>query len=85
MDKQTPILKSQVVERISGAPASKVWTPSDFLDLGQREAVDKTIQRMLTSLALRRIDRGLYDQPRTNQLTGRATVADYSAALNSEF
>ena len=43
MDKQTPILKSQVVERISGAPASKVWTPSDFLDLGQREAVDLKI------------------------------------------
>ena len=85
MEKQIPILKSQVAQRISVGPASKVWTPSDFLDLGQRDVVDKTIQRMFTSLALRRIDRGLYDQPRTNQLTGRAAVADYSAALNSEF
>jgi hypothetical protein len=55
MDKQTPILKLQVVERISVGPASKVWTPSDFLDLGQRDAVDKTIQRMVASHALRRI------------------------------
>ena len=83
MDKQTPILKSQVVERISVGPASKVWTPSDFLDLGQREAVDKTLQRMVASHALRRIDRGLYDQPRTNQLTGRAAVADYISVIDA--
>ena len=34
MDKQTPILKSQVVERISVGPASKVWTPSDLINFG---------------------------------------------------
>jgi len=83
MDKQTPILKSQVAERISGAPTSKVWTPTDFLDLGQRDAVDKTLQRMVASHALRRIDRGLYDQPRTNQLTGRAAVADYMSVIDA--
>jgi hypothetical protein len=83
MDKQTPILKSQVAQRISGAPASKVWTPSDFLDLGQRDAVDKTLQRMVSSQALRRIDRGLYDQPRTNQLTGSAAVADYISVIDA--
>jgi hypothetical protein len=83
MDKQTPILKSQVAQRISGAPASKVWTPSDFLDLGQRDAVDKTLQRMVASHALRRIDRGLYDQPRTNQLTGSAAVADYMSVIDA--
>jgi hypothetical protein len=83
MDMQTPILKLQVVERISGAPASKVWTPSDFLDLGQRDAVDKTLQRMVVSHALRRIDRGLYDQPRTNQLTGRTAAADYRSVIDA--
>jgi len=83
MGMQTPILKLQVVERISGAPASKVWTPSDFLDLGQRDAVDKTLQRMVVSHALRRIDRGLYDQPRTNQLTGRTAAADYRSVIDA--
>ena len=83
MDKQTPTLKSQVAQRISGAPASKVWTPSDFLDLGQRDAVDKTLQRMVTSQALRRIDRGLYDQPSTNKLTGHVAVADYRSVIDA--
>jgi hypothetical protein len=83
MDKQTPILKLQVAQRISVGPASKVWTPSDFLDLGQRDAVDKTIQRMVASHALRRIDRGLYDQPRTNQLTGRTAVVDYISVIDA--
>jgi len=83
MNRQIPILKSQVAQRISGALASKVWTPSDFLDLGYRDAVDKTLQRMVVSHALRRIDRGLYDQPRTNQLTGRAAVADYMSVIDA--
>jgi len=83
MDKQTPILKSQVTQRINDAPASKVWTPSDFLDLGRRDAVDKTLQRMVNSYALRRIDRGLYDQPRTNKLTGRTAVADYRSVIDA--
>lgn len=60
----TPVIKSQVVQRINLTPAAKVWTPVDFLDLGSRDAVDKTLQRMVASNDMRRIDRGLYDQPR---------------------
>ena len=32
---------------------------------------------------LRRIDRGLYDRPRTNKLTGRAAVPDYRAIIRA--
>jgi hypothetical protein len=32
---------------------------------------------------LRRIDRGLYDQPRKNKLTGRPTVPDYRAIVRA--
>jgi hypothetical protein len=32
---------------------------------------------------LRRIDRGLYDQPRKNKLTGRPTVPDYRAVIRA--
>ena len=67
----TPVIKTQVVQRINQTPAAKVWTPVDFLDLGSRDAVDKTLQRMVASNDLRRIDRGLYDQPRMNALTGQ--------------
>ena len=69
-----PVIKSQVMQRINQAPAAKVWTPVDFLDLGSRDAVDKTLQRMVASNHLRRIDRGLYDQPRMNSLTGQPTA-----------
>jgi hypothetical protein len=58
---QSIAIKSQGMQRISQAPISKVWTPVDFFDLGGRDAVDKTLQRMVTSNDLRRIDRGLYD------------------------
>jgi len=78
-----PVIKSQVVQRINQAPAAKVWTPVDFLDLGSRDAVDKTLQRMVASNDLRRIDRGLYDQPRMNALTGQPTAPDYRSVIDA--
>jgi len=79
----TPVIKSQVMQRISQAPAAKVWTPVDFLDLGSRDAVDKTLQRMVASNELRRIDRGLYDQPRVNTLTGQPAAPDYRSVIDA--
>ena len=79
----TPVIKSQVMQRLSQASAAKVWTPADFLDLGGRDAVDKTLQRMVASNDLRRIDRGLYDQPQVNTLTGRPTAPDYRSVIDA--
>ena len=79
----TPVIKTQVVQRINQAPAAKVWTPVDFLDLGSRDAVDKTLQRMVASNDLRRIDRGLYDQPRMNALTGQPAAPDYRSVIDA--
>lgn len=78
-----PVIKSQVMQRISQAPAAKVWTPVDFLDLGSRDAVDKTLQRMVGGNDLRRIDRGLYDQPRVNSLTGQPAAPDYCSVIDA--
>ena len=61
----------------------EVWTPGDFADLGSRAAVDKTLQRLVTAGDLRRVDRGLYDQPRKNELTGRPAVPDYRAVIRA--
>ena len=83
MDTQTQNLKSAVTQRMADAQTSKVWTPTDFLDLGQRAAVDKTLQRMVASATLRRIERGLYDQPRANTLTGQFAVADYRSVIDA--
>lgn len=79
----TPVIKSQIAGRISHAPAAKVWTPVDFLDLGNRDAVDKNLQRMVASNHLRRIDRGLYDQPRINSLTGQPAAPDYRSVIDA--
>jgi hypothetical protein len=60
-----------------------VWTPTDFADLGTRAAIDKTLQRLVAVGELRRIDRGLYDLPRLNSLTGHVTVPDYRAVIRA--
>lgn len=62
--------------RISEGPQRAVWTPADFLDLGSRDAVDKTLQRLVTGSILRRIDRGLYDRPSFNTLTNQKSPPD---------
>src|SRR6516164_900797 len=80
-NKQTNSISSRVMQRICQGPASSVWTPSDFYDLGGRDSINKTLQRMATNNKLRRIDRGLYDQPRLNPLTNKPTVPDYRMVI----
>ena len=53
-----------------------VWTPTDFLDIGSRDAIDQALSRMATADDIRRITRGLYDLPRLNKLTGKSTNPD---------
>jgi hypothetical protein len=61
----------------------RVWTPNDFLDLGSRESIDKALQRLALSSEIRRIDRGLYDIPRINSLTGKPSNPDYTAVIDA--
>lgn len=75
-------LKSLVLDRVRSDPDT-VWTPGDFVDLASRAAIDKTLQRLAASGELRRIDRGLYDRPRPNNLTGQPTVPDYRAVIRA--
>jgi hypothetical protein len=79
----TPTIRSQVMQRISQSLPATVWTPVDFLDLGNRAAVDKALQRLLASNDLRRVDRGLYDQPRINSLTGQLSAPDYRSVIDA--
>jgi hypothetical protein len=54
-------LKSAILDQIQTAGADQVWVPSDFAALGTRDAIDKTLQRMVAAGELRRIDLGLTD------------------------
>lgn len=76
MKNNAPDLKTLIMARIADGDARAVWTAADFLDLGSRDAVDKALQRLVATDALRRIDRGLYDKPRHNSLTGQASPPD---------
>ena len=75
-------LRSRLLGRIAASP-DEVWVPGDFADLANRPSIDKTLQRLVASGDLRRIDRGLYDRPRMNDLTGRPTVPDYRAVIRA--
>jgi hypothetical protein len=76
-------LKTHVLQQILSAPQNEVWTASDFGELGSRSAIDKALQRLVATRDLRRIDRGLYDRPTKNELTGKPTVPDYRAVLRA--
>jgi len=74
--------QSAVWDRIRADPDA-VWTPNDFADLANREAVDKALQRLTAADRIRRIGRGLYDRPRLNKLTGQPTAADHRAVIDA--
>ena len=76
-------LKTRIANRIAARAPFAVWTPADFLDLGHRDAVDKTLQRLARAGVIRRIERGLYDQPRTNRLTGAPSPPDYRRVIDA--
>ncbi|WP_245486244.1 DUF6088 family protein [Mesorhizobium sp. M7A.F.Ca.US.010.02.1.1] len=69
-------LKALIEDRMVASPPRTAWTPADFLDLGNRDAVDKVLQRTVKAAELRRIDRGLYDRPTFNTLTQQKSPPD---------
>ena len=83
MDGDSPDLKTAILERIRADTPRKAWTPSDFVDLASRDAVDKALQRLTKAETLRRIDRGLYDQPGFNKLTQRPNPPDPRSVIDA--
>jgi uncharacterized protein DUF6088 len=74
---------TRMASLVNTAGPGFVWTPSDFAQLGARDVIDKTLQRLVASGTLRRIDRGLYDLPAVNRLTKRPTAPDYRAVVDA--
>lgn len=83
MNDDSPDLKTAMLARIRADAPRKVWMPSDFVDLASRDAVDKTLQRQTKAGTLRRIDRGLYDQPGYNKLTQKPNPPDPRSVIDA--
>ena len=63
-------IDANIISRIYGTGRGSVFTPNDFLDLGGRDAVDKTLSRLAAKGTIRRLVRGLYDYPREHPELG---------------
>lgn len=63
-----------------------VFTPSDFLDVAGRAAVDQALSRLAKGGKLRRLARGLYDFPKVHSRLGPLSPApdDVAQALARE-
>lgn len=60
-----------------------VFTARDFMDLGDRAAVDQALCRLARDGALRRIRRGFYDIPRVNPILKRVAAPDVDAVVDA--
>jgi len=63
-------IDSRILSRIYGSKGGAVFTPSDFLDLGSRRAVDLALHRLERQNIIRRLARGLYEYPREHPELG---------------
>ncbi len=68
-------LNEQILKRLKRAGTGRVFTRSDFLDLGSTPAIGMAIQRLLQAGKLRRVARGLYDFPRKHRLLGELSAS----------
>ncbi len=75
-------LRDKLFRRMTSKKPYTGWTPTDFLDFGNREAVDKALQQLACSREVRRIDRGLYDKSDLNSLPKKPTTPDYRELIN---
>ena len=59
-----------VVKRIRAKRRGWVFTPSDFLDIGNRASIDQILSRLTKKGMIRRVGRGIYDFPKQHAVLG---------------
>lgn len=76
----------RIMKRVRGTGRGSVYTPSDFLDVATRSAVDQALSRLVKTGKLRRLARGLYDYPKIHSQLGLLSPApdDVAQALARE-
>lgn len=64
----TQAIESKIIYRIRGSGGGWVFSPRDFLDLGNRSTVDSALHRLEQKGNIRRVIRGIYDYPRFSKM-----------------
>jgi hypothetical protein len=79
---KTPVasVPDQIMKRARAGGRGGVFTPSDFLDVAGRAAVDQALSRLVRGGKLRRLARGLYDFPKLHPKLGPLSPAPYDVA-----
>ena len=70
MGKHAQSIDSKILQRMKTRGRGWVFTASNFVDLGSRDAVDKTLSRHSQAGVIRKLARGLYDYPRKDPQLG---------------
>ncbi|WP_439896115.1 DUF6088 family protein [Rhizobium aegyptiacum] len=86
MSTTTTSVPDQIMKRARANGRGGVFTPSDFLRIAGRAAVDQALSRLAKSGRLRRLARGLYDLPKIHPKLGPLAPApdDVAQALARE-
>jgi hypothetical protein len=79
-------VSDRIMRRARATGRGGVFTPTDFLDVAARAAVDQALSRMAKAGKLRRLARGLYDFPKVHPKLGALSPApdDVARALARE-
>ena len=64
-------VEESIYKRFRARGRGAAATPSDFLDLGSRPAVDKALSRLVQARKLTRVKRGVYLYPKQSKLLGQ--------------
>ena len=85
---KTPAISvpDRIMKRVRASGRGSVFTPSDFLPVAGRAAVDQALSRLVKGGQLRRLARGLYDFPKVHPKLGPLSPApdDVAQALARE-
>lgn len=86
MKMTAPSVPDRIMRRARASGRGGVFTPSDFLDVATRAAVDQALSRLVKNGKLRRLARGLYDFPKVHPKLGQLSPApdDVAHALARE-
>lgn len=79
-------VSDRIMRRARATGRGGVFTPTDFLDVASRAAVDQALSRLVKSGKLRRLARGLYDYPKVHPKLGALSPVpdDVARALARE-